>query len=272
MIKIALTKLGLEIRRNIPLFLVYAVCFYSLMPFVVIIIFLQLFSESPEKLLVFRSGNTEVMETAMANFLTQYSSSFVCGIAVVTLVLIGLVAARLPLRLPRVLYVCAAGAKEKISFLKLYLAGKLIFILLLLALSSLYMGSLFITNSAPSLAIQLSLTVFLFLAFSLNTDPGNRKEAKKKCPDMVTERSSETFVSVYWSALLILENTLFYALVYAGTEWTWPLAALWIPILLVNIYLAVKHTSPILHHMLQYEKIYFPIADEMERKDIEHIY
>ena len=97
MIKIALTKLGLEIRRNIPLFLVYAVCFYSLMPFVVIIIFLQLFSESPEKLLVFRSGNTEVMETAMANFLTQYSSSFVCGIAVVTLVLIGLVAARLPL-------------------------------------------------------------------------------------------------------------------------------------------------------------------------------
>ena len=134
------------------------------------------------------------------------------------------------------------------------------------------MGSLFITNSAPSLAIQLSLTVFLFLAFSLNTDPGNRKEAKKKCPDMVTERSSETFVSVYWSALLILENTLFYALVYAGTEWTWPLAALWIPILLVNIYLAVKHTSPVLHHMLQFEKIYFPIADEMERKDIEHIY
>ena len=94
MIKIALTKLGLEIRRNIPLFLVYAVCFYFLMPFVVIIIFLQLFSESPEKLLVFRSGNTEVMETAMANFLTQYSSSFVCGIAVVTLVLIGLVAER----------------------------------------------------------------------------------------------------------------------------------------------------------------------------------
>ena len=189
-----------------------------------------------------------------------------------SLVLIGLVAARLPLRLPRALYVCAAGTKEKISFLKLYLAGKLIFILLLLALSSLYMGSLFITNSAPPLAIQLSLTVFLFLAFSLNTDPGNRKEAKKKCPDMVTERSSETFVSVYWSALLILENTLFYALVYAGTEWTWPLAALWIPILLVNIYLAVKHTSPVLHHMLQYEKIYFPIADEMERKDIEHIY
>ena len=118
MMKIVLTKLGLEIRRNIPLFLVYAVCFYFLMPFVVIIVFLQLFSESPEKLLVFRSGNTEVMETAMANFLTQYSSSFVCGIAVVTLVLIGLVAARLPLRLPRALYVCAAGAKEKISFLK----------------------------------------------------------------------------------------------------------------------------------------------------------
>ena len=111
MIKIALTKLGLEIRRNIPLFLVYAVCFYFLMPFVVIIIFLQLFSESPEKLLVFRSGNTEVMETAMSNFLTQYSSSFVCGIAVVTLVLIGLVAARLPLRLRRALYVCAAGTK-----------------------------------------------------------------------------------------------------------------------------------------------------------------
>ena len=52
MIKIVLTKLGLEIRRNIPLFLVYAVCFYFLMPFVVIIVFLQLFSESPEKLLV----------------------------------------------------------------------------------------------------------------------------------------------------------------------------------------------------------------------------
>ena len=272
MMKLVLTQLGLEIRRNIPLFLFYAVCFYFLMPFIFVIIFLQLISEDPGMRLVFLSDNAALIEDFMINILTQHSAAFACGIAVVTLLLLGLTAARLPLRLPRALYVCAAGTKEKILFLKLYLAGKLIFILLLLALSSLYMGSLFITSSAPSLAIQLSLTVFLFLAFSLNMDPGNRKEAKEKCPDMVTERSSETFVSVYWSALLILENTLFYALVYAGTEWTWPLAALWLPILLVNIYLAVKHTSPVMRHILQYEKIYFPISDEMERKDIEHIY
>lgn len=235
-------------------------------------VFTQRVWEMPEVQHIYQSDSPELIQNFLTGLLTQEYSAFACGIAALTLLLIGLVSARLPLRLPRALYACAAGEKEKLRFLKLYLAGKLIFMLLLLILSSLYWKTLFLSTSAPAFAIQISLTVFLFLAFSLNTDPGNRREAKKKCPDMVTERSSETFVSVYWSALLILENTLFYSLVYAGTEWTWPLAALWIPILLVNIYLALKHTSPVLRHVLRYEKIYFPIQNETERKDIEHIY
>ena len=128
MIKLVLTKLGLEIRRNIPLFLFYAVCFYFLMPFIFVIIFLQLISEDPGMRLVFLSDNAALIEDFMINILTQHSAAFACGIAVVTLLLLGLTAARLPLRLPKALYVCSAGEKEKISFLKLYLAGKLTFI------------------------------------------------------------------------------------------------------------------------------------------------
>ena len=272
MMKLVLTKLGLELRRNIPLLLFCAVCYYFLSFVIMMAVFAQRVWEMPEVQHIYQSDSPELIQNFITGLLTQEYSAFACGLSALTLLLIGLVSARLPLRLPRALYACAAGEKEKLRFLKLYLAGKLIFMLLLLILSSLYWKTLFLSASAPAFAIQISLTVFLFLAFSLNTDPGNRREAKKKCPDMVTERSSETFVSVYWSALLILENTLFYSLVYAGTEWTWPLAALWIPILLVNIYLALKHTSPVLRHVLRYEKIYFPIQNETERKDIEHIY
>lgn len=272
MMKLVLTKLGLELRRNIPLLLFCAVCWYFLSSVIMMAVFTQRVWEMPEVQHIYQSDSPELIQNFITGLLTQEYSAFACGLSALTLLLIGLVSARLPLRLPRALYACAAGEKEKLRFLKLYLTGKLIFMLLLLILSSLYWKTLFLSASAPAFAIQISLTVFLFLAFSLNTDPGNRREAKKKCPDMVTERSSETFVSVYWSALLILENTLFYSLVYAGTEWTWPLAALWIPILLVNIYLALKHTSPVLRHVLRYEKIYFPIQNETERKDIEHIY
>lgn len=264
MIRLVLTKLGLEIRRNLPIILFCAVCYYFLSAVVIAAVFAQRIWKFPQAHQVLLSGSTEIIQNFITELLTREYSAFACAISGLTLLMIGLVASRLPLRLPGALYVCAAGKKEKLLFLKLYLAGKLIFMLLLLLLSAAYMRCLFLFTDGPALAIQISLTVFLFLAFSLNTDPGNFREAKKKCPDLVSERSSETFVSVYWSALLILENTLFYALVFAGTEWTWPLAALWIPVLLVNIYLARKHTSPVLCHMLRYEKIYFPIQDQTE--------
>ena len=179
MMKRVLTKLGLELRRNIPLLLFCAVCWYFLSSVIMMAVFTQRVWEMPEVQHIYQSDSPELIQNFLTGLLTQEYSAFACGLSALTLLLIGLVSARLPLRLPRALYACAAGEKEKLRFLKLYLAGKLIFMLLLLILSSLYWKTLFLSTSAPAFAIQISLTVFLFLAFSLNTDPGNRREAKK---------------------------------------------------------------------------------------------
>ena len=106
-----------------------------------------------------------------------------------------------------------------------------------------------------------SLTSFLLLAFSLNPDPGNRREALKKCPDIVTERSSKTFVSVYWSGLLILENTIFYSVLYVKPDFDWLDTLWWLPALALNIWLTKRHVTPALEIMLDYEKLYFPIRE-----------
>ena len=69
-------------------------------------------------------------------------------------------------------------------------------------------------------------------------------------------------MNVYWSGLLLLENTIFYACLYTLPSFGWLAAACWIPALLINIWIAKKHLTPVLCTMLDYEKIYYPLPDD----------
>lgn len=199
----------------------------------------------------------ELLYTVM----TDNYNLLLCEAMLVLLVVVWLIARRLPLALPKALYVCPAGPREKLRYLRIYLTVKAVFLALLLAALTLFWTGTLILP-APVLAVQVSLTVFTVIAFSLNPDPGNRKEALKKCPDRVTEKSSQTVVNVYWSGLLLLENTVFYACMYALPSFGWLTAACWIPALLINIWIAKKHLTPVLCTMLDYEKIYYPLPDD----------
>lgn len=263
MMKLVLSRLWLEIRRNLPWFFIYLFLGLILMAFVggfmviqLIFNFYSIYGAVPEE-----ANQAQVLELIMP-LLEQGLTPYACIFSAILLFLIILISSRLPLRIPRALYVCAAGEKEKLRFLKLYLAAKLVFCLLLYTLSAIYMFGFVVSYDITAIFLQVTLMLFLLFAVNLNTDPGNLKEARKQVPDLITERSSATLVSVYWTALLILENTLFYSLTFAGTKWTLPLTAAWIPMFLVNLYIGRRHTVPVLRHMLNYEQLYYPLPDK----------
>ena len=202
------------------------------------------------------------MKELLFGLIQANSYIYYCLVILFLLIVIWLISRRLPLSLPRALYACPADEHDKLRCLKYYLLWKSVFLLVLLtAICTFWLGA-FLLMDPPMLAVQVSLTFFTIIAFSLNPDPGNRREALKVCPNMVTERSSATFVSIYWSALLLLENTIFYSLLCAVSSFTWVHAVCWIPALLFNIYLAKKHITPVLKTMLDYEKLYFPVEKE----------
>ena len=91
--------------------------------------------------------------------------------------MIWLISRRLPLSLPRALYACPADEQDKLRCLRYYLLWKALFLLLLLIAVCIFWLGTFLLTDPPMLAVQVSLTFFTLIAFSLNPDPGNRKEA-----------------------------------------------------------------------------------------------
>ena len=258
--KLAFYRLMLALRSSLPLFVIYLAGYFIFsilaINFVTVQLLIGVYRErgslpqSPEQ------RSELVMDLILSN-----GSLYGCITILLLLVLIWLISRRLPLSLPRVLYACPLNGQEKVRYLRYYLMWKCICLLCVLTAASLIWGFVFYLTHPPILAVQLSLMAFTLMAFSLNPDSGNRREALKKCPDIVTERSSNTFVNVYWSALLLLENTIFYSMLYSASTFTWTDAAWWILPLLLNIYLAKRHVTPVLTLMLNYEKLYFPVEN-----------
>ena len=252
--KLAIYRFLYALRHNLPVLLLYLAGGYLLSSILFTFTVGTLFGdyvwqhniELPD--LSAQNERKARVQELLYTVMTDNYNLLLCEAMLVLLVVIWLIARRLPLALPKALYVCPAGPRE------VFLA------LLLAALTLFWTGTLILP--APVLAVQVSLTVFTVIAFSLNPDPGNRKEALKKCPDRVTEKSSQTVVNVYWSGLLLLENTVFYACMYALPSFGWLTAACWIPALLINIWIAKKHLTPVLCTMLDYEKIYYPLPDD----------
>lgn len=264
--KLAFFRFLYALRHSLPVMIVYLIGGYVLCVIVTVLTSLNIFYDyvytqnisfrdlaDPEEL-------RARMQDIMYSILADNSSVFIFEVMIVLLLLIWLIARRLPLGLPRALYACPAGPREKLCYLRTYLTAKTVFLTLLLAALWMYW---FWTSflPAPALAVQVSLTFFTVIAFSLNPDPGNRREVLKQCPDMVTEKSSRTVVNIYWSALLVLENTVFYSTLFVLSSYSWPAAACWIPVLLINIWIARRHITPVLRSMLDYEKIYYPLPE-----------
>lgn len=260
--KLAFYKLMLSLRRNIPLFLLYMAGYLILSVIVINYVTFWLALDYPDFLSIFRANDRSLFQDFLLQVIIENQQVYASMAALFVLILILLFSLRLPLHLPRALYVCPAGRTDKLHYLKLYLAGKIsLLVLLLLIITLVTWGGIFFSLNPPVLVVQISLTSFLLLAFSLNPDPGNRREALKKCPDIVTERSSNTFVSVYWSGLLLLENTIFYSVLYVKPDFDWLDTLWWLPALALNIWLTKRHVTPTLEIMLDYEKLYFPIRE-----------
>ena len=80
MMKLVLTKLGLELRRNIPLLLFCAVCYYFLSFVIMMAVFTQRVWEMPEVQHIYQSDSPELIQNFLTGLLTQEYSAFACGI------------------------------------------------------------------------------------------------------------------------------------------------------------------------------------------------
>ncbi|HIX64603.1 MAG TPA: hypothetical protein H9852_09295 [Candidatus Mediterraneibacter colneyensis] len=258
--KLAFYHLMLRFRRRLPLFLIYFA------GYVIISVFILNFAVAQFLIDVYRKEGGlprtyDERQALITDLVVSNNFVFVCIVMLLLLGLLWLISRKLPLSLPKALYACPLNEQEKLHCLRYYLIWKCICLLaVFFAISFGWFYVSFFTVT-PFFAVQLSLTIFTLIAFSLNPDPGNRREALKKCPDIVTEKSSGTFVNIYWSALLLLENTVFYSVLIYNPDFTWADAAWWIPAFLLNLYIAKRHVTPVLKIMLDYEKLYFPIED-----------
>lgn len=260
--KLAFYRLMLSVWHCLPLFILYVFVYIIATAALLNFVTMQLFINLDRAVRTPAYDDPTRMKELLFGLIQANSYIYYCLVILFLLIVIWLISRRLPLSLPRALYACPADEHDKLRCLKYYLLWKSVFLLVLLtAICTFWLGA-FLLMDPPMLAVQVSLTFFTIIAFSLNPDPGNRREALKVCPNMVTERSSATFVSIYWSALLLLENTIFYSLLCAVSSFTWVHAVCWIPALLFNIYLAKKHITPVLKTMLDYEKLYFPVEKE----------
>ena len=171
----------------------------------------------------------------------------------------------MPIRLSKPLYVCAAGEKEKMYYLRLHLFVKVsLSFLFAIVIQKFMAGAFFLSNNWMAVSVQVGLWIFLLLSLNLRTDPGNRREIRKAYPDMDTERSEEVVAGVYWFALLIAECLVLYTMAAMQVEWRLWIFFLWIALLIANFLIARHCTSPILRYMLSYEKMYYPLPDKKE--------
>lgn len=130
--KIVFCKLMLSLKRNIPIFLLYFVGYVVLSFIAVNFVTSWFIVNSPEALSAARSGDRSLLTEAVVAILTENLRVYGCVIMFFELALIWLISLRLPLQLPRALYVCPAGRTDKLRYLKFYLAVKLLFLVFVL--------------------------------------------------------------------------------------------------------------------------------------------
>lgn len=118
---------------------------------------------------------------------------------------------KIPLRLSKAMFVCAAGEWEKIKYILLQLAVKIIFSIIFIFIFSYYCsGSIFISNNFIINSIQIILWFFIILNINLKIGIGEKEVKKKDKEGYVIITKEEEIVNVYWFCLLIIEAIAFY--------------------------------------------------------------
>ena len=260
MIRIIFNDLWLDVKRNFLTFILYFVVYGMIAILGVQVTLIQFLRDLQSSGQDYSAAILDAMETS-----PTLQEAAISVTAVATILFLWLVLRKMPIRLARPLYVCAAGEKEKMHYLRLHLIVKVCLSLVLAVLVQLFMsGRFFLLGGWMEMVVQLGLWFFLILALNLRTDPGNRKEALEAAPDMVTEKSEEVIAGVYWFALLIVENIVFYTLAVTHITWNHWIFLVWMLLFAVNALIAVRCSSPILSYMLSYEKMYYPLPDKKE--------
>lgn len=172
---------------------------------------------------------------------------------------------KIPLRLSKAMFVCAAGEKEKMKYMYLQLAIKIILgFIFIYIVSYIYIGKVFLNKGMILNIIELFLWFFIMLDFNLKIGIGEQGLKKKDKEGYIIYSKEEEIVNYYWICLLILEAIVFYSLYLINIQLTFLYVIGWIIAILINIYIAYSCINPILKKSLSYEDVYRQIPDTKE--------
>lgn len=254
MLKIVLNDLFINIKK----------IWLNLILFLILYVFLGSYIVG----ITLRLNNTNTLTNDMMleimknnNFLKQ-TIPFLYGISAVILLNI---IKKIPLRLSKAMFVCAAGEKEKMKFIYLQLVLKIIFSFLFIILTCyLFIGQFFTNEGLALNIVQLSLWFFIILDLNLKIGIGEEGLRKKDLEGYLIYSKEEEIVNYYWPGLLIIEITIFYTLSVFNIQLNLFGAIGWLLVFMINSYFTFKCTTPILKKSLSFEDIYRQIPDMKE--------
>ncbi len=172
---------------------------------------------------------------------------------------------KIPLRLSKAMFVCAAGEKEKMKYMYLQLYIKIIFGFMFIFIASYsYIGKIFLNKGIILNLIELILCFFIILDINLKIGIGEQGLKKKDKEGYIIYSKEEEIVNYYWICLLMLEAIVFYSLSIINVQLNFLGGIGWIIALIVNAYIAYHCINPILKKSLSYEDVYRQIPDTKE--------
>ena len=177
--------------------------------------------------------------------------------SLISIIFLYLIMKRIPLRLNKAMFVCAAGEFEKIKYILLQLGVKIIFsFLVMFILMYFLVGGFFISRSLITNVIQIILWFFIILNINLKVGIGERGKREKDKEGYVIITKEEEIVNVYWFCLLIIEAIAFYSLVNLNINFNLFIILGWLIAFAINTFVAYKYMRPILNKSLSYEEVY----------------
>lgn len=170
----------------------------------------------------------------------------------------------LPLRMGKGMFICAAGSREKMEYMKWQLllktAGSF---LLLCAVTALSAGTLFLGGGMARNLIQLALWLFLLLNINLRIGSGDEGQPLVDDRGYMIYAKEEEINNVYWFCFLLIQITVFYGLPFyyffrqgSLASMHLPEILIWLCILLADGALTAYCLPGILKKASSYEKVY----------------
>lgn len=182
---------------------------------------------------------------------------------IMVLFLLGMIINVLPLRLPKALYVCAAGEKEKKNYIVTVFGFKLIFSAVIL------FGCIILLEKKVFLSSDIGVNLIHFLLFlsilvCLNLKAGSVKmkdrETDERGYEIITKE--EEMVNEYWFALLIVQVIAFYFMLAYETSippMVWYIGGG--AVMAWNFWVAFHYGSGILRDACAYERAYCQLPE-----------